>query len=392
MAGVPREFSNPSLSTNPGLQEKINKSTQEWMRVRGLGVNGRLDLDNMNITSLDGIVFIDDIDDLNINRNPIASLENVRFPRNLINLRITDSQITSLRGINWPDNLTELNIDNSQIATLEGVIFPPTLNALRLNGCNITTLEDVIFPVNLAYLMLTRTGITSLKGAIFPNKLINLVLNDNQIASFEGMKIPLRLSSESFHIKDNPIVPDTISRLERPTEAVKRAIVRDYPQIAAYFESQRESEEINMRNLQNHVRSIAAFLQPLIAERKAKEEAKLPKGKPRLFVTGPVTREMYVIPFGSTQTVQSAIDYLEQNYLLSVRNSCVKIILMKDKHKLDPAQIFAGTTPPIQNEDTLTALASNSYNSPQQGGRKQTKHNKLKIKTSRSRKYKRPFH
>jgi hypothetical protein len=112
-----------------------------------------------------------------------------------------------------------------------------------------------------------------------------------------------------------------------------------------------------------------------------------------LFITGPATRgEEYVIPFDSTQTVQSAIDYLEQNYLLSVTNSCAEITLMKDKEKLNPALTFANTDPPIQNGNTLTALAQSSYNSSQAGGRKQTKHNKLKIKTSRSRKYKRPFH
>ena len=389
MAGVPREFSNPSLSTNPVLQEKINKLYRElegeWGQYQDRASN--LVLDNMNITSLDGIAFRDEIVDLHINRNPIASLENVRFPRNLKNLRITDSQITSLRGINWPDNLIELNIDNSRIATLEGVIFPPTLNALRLNGCNITTLEGVIFPVNLAYLMLTRTGITSLKGAIFPNKLINLFLNDNQIASFEGMKIPLLLSSESFHIKDNPIVPDTISLLERPTEAVKRAIVRDYPQTAAYFESQRESEEINMRNLQNHVRSIAAFLQPLIAERKAKEEANLTRGKPVLFVVNSFNGTRYSIPFVASQTVQTAIDYLEQNYLLSVTNSYAKIRLTKssDNTVLDPSRTFADMN--INNEDIVNVISDNSTAQAVQisrGGRIQ---NKTKRKRSRSRRY-----
>lgn len=328
----------------------------------------------------------------------LDSLEGIRFPDIVINrgetkvLRIYDTTINRLDNAIFPPNLLELVIMRNRITSLNGVRFPESLRYLTIENEQLQTLEGVQFPSNLVELHISGSRITSIKGITFPSKLISLNLSNNQIASFDGMKFPPLL--EHLDLGNNPLIANiqTISLLERPTEAVKRAIIRDYPETAAYFESQRESEEINMRNLQNHVRSIANFLQPLIDERKATEEAKLPEGKPRLFVSGPVTREMYVIPFDSTQTVQSAIDYLEQNYLLSVRNSCVKIILMKDKQKLDPTQIFAGTTPPIQNEDTLTALASNSYNSPQQGGRKQTKHNKLKIKTSRSRKYKRPFH
>ena len=380
----PREFSNPSLSTNPELQEQINKLVREQYSFRNSQqVSDSLQLDNMNITSLDGIVFIDEIVDLNINRNPIASLENVRFPRNLKFLRITDSQITSLRGINWPENLIELNIDDSRIATLEGVIFPPTLNALRLNGCNITTLEGVIFPVNLVYLVLTRTGITSLKGAIFPDKLIHLMLKDNQIASFEGMKFPPLLSASSFQIKGNPIDPATVSLLERPTEAVKRAIIRDYPETAQYLEAQGEIKEVAMRNLQNHVRSIAQFLQPLIAERKANEEANLTKGKPQLFVSTP-NGKRYTIPFTPTLTIQEgAIDYLEQNYLLSVMNSWDKINITLGGGILEPDKTFAHYN--INSEATLVVTGRKlSY----QGGRKKTKYNRLKIKKRVSRKHK----
>jgi hypothetical protein len=305
-------------------------------------------------------------------------------------LSLENMGIQTLNGIKFPEDIQGIQINNNPINTLDSVSFPDKLQVLIIRDCKITSLENVKFPSQLGYLNIIDTPITTLKGVVFPNRLTSLYIAGNNITSFEGMQFPLSLAS--FHLERNLINPDTITLLKRPTENVMREIVRNYPQTAAYFESQRELEELNMRKLQNHVRSIATFLQPLIAVRKATEEAKLPEGKPRLFVTGPVTRERYIIPFDSKQTVQSAIDYLEQNYLLSVTNSCAEITLMKDKAKLNPALTFANTTPPIQNEDTLTALASNSYNSPQQGGRKQTKHNKLKIKTSRSRKYKRPFH
>jgi hypothetical protein len=384
MAAVPIEFSNPSLSANPVLQEKINKLTQEWLGHMRFGFGGtlQLHLDFMNITSLDGIVFVDEIVELRINRNPIASLENVRFPRNLKTLRINDSQITSLRGINWPDNLMELNIDNSLIATLEGVIFPPTLGALRLNGCNITTLEGVIFPVNLTHLMLTRTGITSLKGAIFPSKLTSLNLSNNQIASFEGMKFPPLLTH--LDLGNNPLTDNiqTVNLLERPTDFVKRSIIRDYPETAQYFEARGKIKDVTMQTLQNHVRSIAQFLQPLIDERKEKEEEKNRGQCQVLFVNMP-NGVQYTIPFIPALPIQSAIDYLEQNYLLSVINGWDNIEIIYSGAPLNPERQFADYN--IESEATLNVIARKLS---QHGGRKKTKYNRLKIKKCKSRKHK----
>jgi hypothetical protein len=199
------------------------------------------------------------------------------------------------------------------------------------------------------------------------------------------MQFPLSLAS--FHLERNLINPDTITLLKRPTEVVMREIVRNYPQTAAYFESQQELEELNMRKLQNHVRSIAAFLQPLIAERKAKEEATLMKGASLLFVNTP-NGAKYRIPFVASQTVQSAIDYLEQNYLLSVMNSYAKIRLTKssDNTVLDPSRTFADMN--INNEDTVNAASDNSTAAVQnsRGGRIQNK-TKRKRSRSRSRRY-----
>jgi hypothetical protein len=337
--------------------------------------------ESYRLNSLEGIVFpighpsynggthvIGSISDLRLVRTRINTLRNANYPVHLKRLYIFNNNITSLNGISFPDTITELSIQEEQIQSLEGVKFPSNLKKLELNN----------------------NRISSLKGVTFPLHVSSINLSNNQIASFDGMKFPLSL--ESLHLEHNPIVRniDTIRLLVHPTEVVMREIVRNYPQTAAYFEQQRELEELNMRKLQNHVRSIAAFLQPLIAERKVKEEAKLTDGTtPRLFIVNTSlngTSTTYSIPFTTSQTVQSAIDYLEQNYLLSVTNSYAKIRLTtrSDNTALNPLQTFADVN--IQNEDTLNAVRDNSRAAVQnsRGGRIQ---NKTKRKRSRSRRF-----
>lgn len=346
-----------ALTATQKLQGEINKQLSSSSNPTSLF------LMSMDFTSLQDIVFRDNVKNIYIGgeKNRITTLENVSFPPNLKVLNIHDSLLNSLRNVTFPNSLEELTVIRSQLTTLEGVIFPPNLNMLCLNGNKITTL----------------------KGVVFPSTVYQLYLDDNQLTSFEDMNFPLSLIGLS--IKGNPFVPETISLLKNPSEVVIRDIVRTYPQTAQYFESQRELEELQYAKITNHIRSIATFLQPLIDERKSKEEANLTEGKSRLFIINTTNGNQYTIPFTTSQTVQTAIDYLEQNYLLSVMNSCVKIKLTRrsDNTVLNPLHTFADVG--IQNEETLNAVPDNSTTAVQssRGGRNKTKRRR-KRKHSRS--------
>ena len=336
------------------LQGEINKYTQ--MNSNPLALN----LTSMSFNSLQDIVFKDNITEITIGgkNNRITTLENVRFPPMLRILRIHDSLLNSLRNVSFPNSLEDLSVIRSQLTTLEGVIFPPNLNILMLNG----------------------NRITSLKGVVFPNRLYQLYLDDNQITSFEGIKFPLSLSG--LTIKDNPIDTRTVNLLERPTEVVRRSIIRDYPETAQYFEARRKIKDVTMQTLQNHVRSIAQFLQPLIDERKEKEEEKNRGQCQVLFVNMP-NGVQYTIPFIPALPIQSAIDYLEQNYLLSVINGWDNIEIIYSGAPLNPERQFADYN--IESEATLNVIARKLS---QHGGRKKTKYNRLKIKKCKSCKHK----
>jgi hypothetical protein len=319
-----------------------------------------------------------------MNLNGFTSLEGITFPNKVVDITIIDTEINTLKGTIFPSGLTRLYIRRNKLTSLNDAVFPDSLKELTINNGQITALDGVRFPSGLDSLNLNDNQITSLKGCIFPLVVTSLSLSNNKITSFEGMKFPFSLVG--MNIVNNPINPQTVTLIERPTETVIREIVRAYPQTASYFDSQREFEQLTMLKLQNHVQSIAKFLQPLIVERKAKEEALISaKHTPVLFVNTP-NGQKYSIPFNGAQTVQSAIDYLEQNYLLSVMNSCVKINITKDSNPLDPVRTFADNQ--IEIQDTLTVLQNNSLETYQQGGRKQTKHNRLKLKKGKSRKYK----
>jgi hypothetical protein len=387
-------FTYPTLDTTEKLQKFINGDPQltggfsSFQRLPSRGrytkfLGGEFSQISYNILRISGP------------RVVLNSLEGIRFPERVLNhgetklLQINHTPINRLDNAVFP-NLLELVIIGNQITSLNGVRFPETLRYLTIENEQIQSLVGVHFPSNLVELNITGSRITSLKGVTFPVHVSSINLSNNQIASFDGMKFPLSL--ESLHLEhNNPTIIDTIRLLKYPTEVVMREIIRGYPATAEYFDSQRELKEFDMQKLQNHMLSIAKFLQPLILERKTIEEANLTEGNPRLFVRDTMNNADYLIPFDSTKTVQSAIDYLEQNYLLSVTNGYVKINLINSSNNniLDPSKIFAHEN--IQNENTLIIVQDNSRQPPQEGGRKQTKHNKLKMKRYKSRKCKRPF-
>jgi hypothetical protein len=208
-------------------------------------------------------------------------------------------------------------------------------------------------------------------------------LSNNQIASFDGMKFPPLLTH--LDLGNNPLTDNirTVNLIERPTEVVRRSIIRDYPETAQYFEARRKIKDVTMQTLQNHVRSIAQFLQPLIDERKEKEEEKNRGQCQVLFVNMPSGEVQYTIPFIPALPIQSAIDYLEQNYLLSVINGWDNIEIIYSGAPLNPERRFADYN--IESEATLNVVARKLS---QHGGRKKTKYNRLKIKKCKSRKHK----
>ena len=62
---------------------------------------------------------------------------------------LSDLQITSLDGVIFPESLKGLYLENNQITSLDGVIFPERLECLDLQNNHITSLDGVKLPESL---------------------------------------------------------------------------------------------------------------------------------------------------------------------------------------------------------------------------------------------------
>ena len=110
------------------------------------------------------------------------------------------------------------------------------------------------------------------------------------------------------------------------------------------------------KSLHKSVHQITKFLKPFILERVASETERL-RGKPTLFIRNNLNSDVYHIPYVSTNTVQSIIDYLDETFLFSLVNNYPSIRVSFDKIILDhPSNTLAFYN--IESEATLNLMCS----------------------------------
>jgi hypothetical protein len=137
------------------------------------------------------------------------------------------------------------------------------------------------------------------------------------------------------------------------------------------------------KSLHKSVHQITKFLKPVIQERIVSESERL-RGKPTLFIINNLNSNVYHIPFVSTDTVQSIIDYLDETFLFSLVHDYPSIRVLFREQILEPLDILAHYT--IQNEATLHLMCNYPHDYSQQrssGGGSQRKNRKSSSKSGR---------
>jgi len=121
-------------------------------------------------------------------------------------------------------------------------------------------------------------------------------------------------------------------------------------------------------SLSNSVNSIIEFLKSLVEERVTTEARRL-STQQKIIIKNPYEAgRLYTIPFISTNTVQSVIDYLNKTFLFSLLNKCSQFQLIFEGKPLEPERILAHIN--IQDESVLQILIHQS------GGNYKTRTNK----------------
>jgi hypothetical protein len=141
-----------------------------------------IDATDKNISSLVGAIFPTEewIHDVFLDGNQITTLDGVIFPDNLTYISLTDNQIGSLAGVTFSSNLIGLRLSTNLIRSLAGVVFPPTLQFLDLSHNPLTTFDGVLPEEGLTRLHLLGNTI-DLTHANFPLTLMELRLDLNPL-------------------------------------------------------------------------------------------------------------------------------------------------------------------------------------------------------------------
>jgi hypothetical protein len=139
---------------------------------------------------------------------------------------LRDMQIASLRGVTFPNNITHLNLSNNRIDSLVEVRFPDSLRVLMLDHNQIHSLDEARFPDSLRVLALEHNNIASLDGVVFPRDLVILHLQSNPIGRDEITRVVppyVQLTAEADdHILEtmNPVqFANRLSRLSNRHES-----------------------------------------------------------------------------------------------------------------------------------------------------------------------------
>lgn len=138
-----------------------------------LPANSRVDLRDMQIASLRGVTFPNNITYLNLSNNQIDSLVEVRFPESLRVLMLDHNQIRSLHGARFPDSLRVLALEHNNIASLDGVVFPRDLVILHLQSNPIG--RDEITRVVPPYVRLTAEADDDILETMNPGRFATML-------------------------------------------------------------------------------------------------------------------------------------------------------------------------------------------------------------------------
>jgi Leucine-rich repeat (LRR) protein len=115
---------------------------------------------------------------LNLSANQLTSFDGTGLT-SLTYLEIQNSQLTSLNGFTFPESLTELNLSANQLTSLSGSTFPESLTDLYLENNQFTSFDGTGLS-SLTYLNLDGNQLTSFDGTGL-SSLTQLFLIGNQL-------------------------------------------------------------------------------------------------------------------------------------------------------------------------------------------------------------------
>ena len=136
-------WSNQKL-TNVQLAEKLQNLTQEEL----LEIK-EINLEDNDLTSIEGIKFPEGLEHLLLFQNPLISVDKFIFPNSLKILDLGCTRLISIDKVRFPDGLEELYLYANDLTSLDKVDFPDGLKVLSIASNLLTSIINIKFPKGL---------------------------------------------------------------------------------------------------------------------------------------------------------------------------------------------------------------------------------------------------
>jgi Leucine-rich repeat (LRR) protein len=153
---------------------------------------------------------------LELSGNKLTTVDDVIFNENLKVLNLIGNEIKSIDGLNLPSNLDSLYLGADRPFYTAQSSFPAALRKLSLRLCEIdnASLKDLKLPENLEILDLSDNQISgNLEDLELPQSLKKLNLKTNILDNIDALRLPAKL--RLLNLKDNFINSQTRKKILR---------------------------------------------------------------------------------------------------------------------------------------------------------------------------------
>jgi Leucine-rich repeat (LRR) protein len=162
---------------------------------------------------------------LSCSNNQLTSLEEIQNLIDLEKLYCYDNQLTSLEGIENLVNLKRLCCGNNQLTSLEGMEKMVNLKILYCHSNQLISLEGIENLVNLEELCCSNNQLASLEGM---EKIVKLIKNNKQIKN--NIKYNF-IDSDDFtelHKLFNILIKSDIDNIDESVIKIEKMIIELY--------------------------------------------------------------------------------------------------------------------------------------------------------------------
>lgn len=176
----------PDKALYKGILKALGKKTNETFTKQE--AEKLTELETGGVSSLQGIGYLSQLEQLRIEGWKLRSLEGVDELHKLVDLDVSYNKLKSLKSLGNLTSLEYLTVDLNQLTSLEGIENLKNLKGLYASWNKITNLKPLKGLTNLEYVWITNNNLKSLKGIENSKNLRSLLILANNLTNVNELK------------------------------------------------------------------------------------------------------------------------------------------------------------------------------------------------------------